>query len=115
MRTFGSELQKAARIAFPCGNRSRYSGVYVLMFSWESEDWRLPVSEEIAALRKVFEEIYHYKVEEFKIPDHRSHNKVSAKINDFIGINDDQADDLKIVYYAGHAKLSKTKEVVWAR
>ncbi|CZR58808.1 uncharacterized protein PAC_08700 [Phialocephala subalpina] len=100
MKTFGNELQMAARIAFPCGNRSRYSDVYVLMFSWESEDWKLPVSEEIAALRKVFEEIYHYNVEEFKIPDHRSHNK---------------ADDLKIVYYAGHARLSKTKEVVWAR
>ncbi|RDW56663.1 hypothetical protein BP6252_14049 [Coleophoma cylindrospora] len=39
---------------------------------------------------------------------------VSAKINAFVSINDDSTEDLKIVYYAGHSKLSKMKDVVWA-
>lgn len=115
LQKFGKAFERAANIAFPSHNRSRYSNVYVLMFSWESEDQRLPVRTEIADLRKVFEDIYHYKVEEYKIPDQRSHNKVCAKINDFIEANNDDAADLKIVYYAGHAILSKTKEVVWTR
>jgi hypothetical protein len=46
--------------------------------------------------------MYHFNVEVFEIPDKRSHSKVSAKINDFVSINDDSVEDLKIVYYAGH-------------
>jgi hypothetical protein len=115
MQNFGKLLERAARIAFPCQNRSRYSNVHVLMFSWATEDWRLPVNSEIAGLGEVLENIYHYKVEEFKIPDQRSHNKVTAKIIDFIEKNDDDPAELKIVYYAGHARLSKSKDVVWAR
>ena len=57
--------------------------------------------------------MYHYDVEVFKIPDKRSHSMVSAKINEFVSINDDSEEDLKIVYYAGHSKLSKTKDIVW--
>ena len=115
MQIFGKNLQKAARCSFSNENRSRYSNVYVLMFMWESEDCKLPVSLEIAKLRQVLEDIYLYDVQVFKIPDKRSHSKVSAKINEFVSINDDSAEDLKIVYYAGHSKLSQSKDIVWAR
>jgi hypothetical protein len=115
MQNFGKLLERATRIAFPCHGQSRYSNVHVLMFSWACEDWRLPVNSEIAGLRDVLENVYHYKVGEFKIPDQKSHKKVSAKIDEFIDINDDNPMDLKIVYYAGHARLSKAKDVVWAR
>lgn len=37
---------------------------------------------------------------------------VSAKINEFVSINNNSKEDLKIVYYAGHSKLSKTKDIV---
>jgi hypothetical protein len=115
MQEFGKDLQKAARCIFPNVHQSRYSNAYVLMFMWEIEDENLPVRLEIDKLRYVFEEIYHYDVEVFRIPDKRSHSKVSAKINEFVSINDDSVEDLKIVFYAGHSKLSKTKDIVWTR
>jgi hypothetical protein len=116
MANFGKQLQRAVKTAFPSPTQSRYENVYVLIFLWANGDPKLPVNLEISKLRSVLEGTYHFKVEEpFEIPDQRSHHKVSARINDFIGINDDSSDDLKIVYYAGHSRLSKTKEVVWAR
>ncbi|KAN0095850.1 hypothetical protein V8E51_016561, partial [Hyaloscypha variabilis] len=84
------------------------------MFKLENEDPKLPVSYEIEELRKVFEQIYHFKVEVFDIPDNRSHANVSEKINAFVAINNDSKLDLKIVYYAGHSRLSKTKDLVWS-
>jgi hypothetical protein len=115
MQDFAKDLQKAANCIFPNERQSRYSNVYVLMFMWEIEDCKLPVRFEVERLHRVFEDTYHYDVEVFPIPEKRSHSRVSAKINGFVSINDDSAEDLKIVYYAGHSKLSKTKDVVWAR
>jgi hypothetical protein len=115
IQDFGKDLQKAANCIFPNKHQSRYSNVYVLMFMWEIEDCKLPVRIEIEKLRRVFEDMYHFNVEVFEIPNKRSHSKVSAKINDFVSINDDSVEDLKIVYYAGHSKLSKMKDIVWAR
>lgn len=115
IENFGKQLQRAVKTAFPCPTRSRYENVYILMLSWANGDPKLPVNLEISKLRKVLEGAYHYKVEEFEIPRQRSHYKVSAKINDFIGINDDSSNDLKIVYYAGHSRRSETNQVVWAR
>jgi hypothetical protein len=109
------ELQEAAKSLYLNGNRSRYSNVYVLILKWESEDPKLPVSCEIEELCKVLDEIYHYDIEIFEIPDNRSHAKVSQKINTFIELNNDSNFDLKIVYYAGHSRLSKTRDLVWSR
>ena len=89
--------------------------MYVLIVKWEEEDPSLPVSYEIEDLCRVFEGIYNYHIEIFDIPDKKSHARVSEKINAFIGINDDSKHDLKIVYYAGHSRLSKTKDLVWSR
>lgn len=66
------------------------------MFMWEIEDENLPVSLEIDKLRYVFEEIYRYNVEVFRIPGKRSHSKVSAKINEFISINCDSVEILRL-------------------
>jgi hypothetical protein len=32
----------------------------------------------------------------------------------FVKVNKNSANDLKIVYYAGHSRLSRTKEPVWS-
>jgi hypothetical protein len=112
---FAVELQQAAKSLYLNGNRSRYSNVFVLILKWESEDPKLPVSCEIEELCKVLDETYHYAIEIFGIPDNRSHAKVSQKINTFIELNNDSSYDLKIVYYAGHSRLSKTKDLVWSR
>jgi hypothetical protein len=115
LQNFAEDLQNAAKSVYPNGPRSRYSSVYVLIFKWEVEDPKLPVSYEIAELRKVLDEIYHYNIEVFEIPEKRSHAKVSEKVNTFVAINEDSKDDLKIVYYAGHGKLSKTRDLLWTR
>ena len=81
---------------------------------WEMEDPKLPVVKEVQSLRQVLEEIYSYEVEEFRIPDSASHTAVSKKINAFVEINDDRINDLKIVYYAGHSRLARNKELIWS-
>ena len=112
MQEFARDLQRAANSIYPNHRRSRYTEVYVLILKWRTEDPKLPVSIEIAELCKVLDEIYHYHIEIFEIPDQKSHATVSKKINTFIDINDDSKSDLKIVYYAGHSKLSKTRDLI---
>jgi hypothetical protein len=115
LQNFAKDLQTAANSVYPNKTRSRYSRVYVLIFKWKAEDPKLPVSYEIAELREVLDKIYHYDIEVFEIPEKQSHARVSEKINTFVAINDDSKDDLKIVYYAGHGRLSKTRDLVWTR
>jgi hypothetical protein len=114
LREFGKALENAARAIYPNDKGPRYSRAYVLLISWQMEDPKLPVGWEISALRKVLEDIYHYDVEEFHIPDSASHAAVSEKINAFVKVNDDSGSDLKIVYYAGHSLLSRNKELIWS-
>ncbi|KAH9221906.1 hypothetical protein DL95DRAFT_191807 [Leptodontidium sp. 2 PMI_412] len=113
LENFGRALNKRAKLVYSSESRSRYSNVHVLVIKWEREDPNLPVPHEINDLCRVFEDVYHYKTEIFEIPDKKSHARVSAKINAFIDINDDSKDDLKIIYYAGHGKLTKTKDLIW--
>ncbi|KAG4442602.1 hypothetical protein IFR05_001932 [Cadophora sp. M221] len=113
LENFGRALNKRAKLVFSSESRSRYSNVHVLVIKWEREDPNLPVSHEIEDLCRVLKGTYHYQTEIFEIPDKKSHARVSAKINAFIDINDDSKDDLKIIYYAGHGKLTKTKDLIW--
>ncbi len=62
----------------------------------------------------MLENVYNYDVEEFRIPDSESHAEVSEKINSFVKVGGNSNNDLKIVYYAGHSRLSRTKELVWS-
>lgn len=87
--------------------------MHVLLISWERIDPNLPVQEEIRELRAVLDGSYHYDIEEFQIPDADSHGEVSEKINAFVKLNNNSNKDLKIVYYAGHSMLSRTKELLW--
>jgi hypothetical protein len=115
-----SEVQSADQIyssygiaAVPNKERSRYSRVNVLLISWKTEAPMLPVQLEINRLRDVLECIYHYEVEEFRIPDHRSHAEVNMKIGAFVELGNDNCNDLKIVYYAGHSQVSRNAGLVW--
>jgi len=113
LKEFRKALGQAARAVYPNDTGSKYSKVYVLLITWETEDPKLPVRREVVALHELFENVYHYDVEEFRIPDSASHAAVSEKINSFVKINGDSSDDLKIVYYAGHSMLSTNKELIW--
>jgi hypothetical protein len=87
----------------------------VLLICWKTQDPKLPVEREIRELRRVFEEVYRYNTEEFEIPDSESHAAVSEKINSFVKVDSNSSGDLKIVYYAGHSRLSRTKELLWSK
>jgi hypothetical protein len=113
LRDFGTELDRAARAVFPNNQKSRYSRVHVLLISWKTQDPMLPVQREISSLHELLDDIYHYEVEEFQIPDCASHAEVSKKINAFVEVGNNSCNDLKIIYYAGHSRLSRTKELVW--
>jgi hypothetical protein len=113
LRDFATELDHAAKAVFPNNKKSRYSGVHVLLISWETQDPRLPVQKEISILHELLDGTYHYDVQEFQIPDQESHAEVSKKINSFVEVGNNSCNDLKIVYYAGHSRLSATKELAW--
>ena len=112
---FGSNLHEAAKAVFPNTAPSRYRNVYVLMLKWEDEDPNLPVSWEITKLFGVFKDIYHFQTEVWDIPDQDCHAEVNQKILDFSKLGGNSKEDLKIVYYAGHGKLTKNRLLSWTR
>lgn len=115
LRKFGEELQVAANAAFPNTNTSRYQKVYVLILKWEDEDPKLPVSYEISKLEGVFKDVYHFQTESWDIPDEDCHDKVNQKILDFKRLGENSKDDLKIIHYAGHGKLTRNRALSWTR
>ncbi|KAH7304373.1 hypothetical protein BKA65DRAFT_579227, partial [Rhexocercosporidium sp. MPI-PUGE-AT-0058] len=111
LENFAKALSKTAAEVFPNDKKSRYSQVFVLLISWQTRDPNLPVEQEISALRKVLEDCYHYDVEEYQIPDINSHLEVSDNFNSFVKVGNNSSSHLKIVYYAGHSRLSRSKEL----
>lgn len=115
LREFGQCLQAAANAVFPNEATSRYTDVSVLMLCWEDEDPQLPVSFEITRLFEVFQDIYHFNTEIWKIPDENPHHRLNKKILDFVEPTDSSNEHLKVVYYAGHGKLSRERTLLWTR
>ena len=113
LQDFGKGVQEAASAVFSTDRRSRYTQVSALLISWEDEDPQLPVSIEINALKAVFVDLYGFAVEEYQIPPMNSHKKLTRRILDFF--DDENSKHLKIVYYAGHGKLSAHGQSVWTR
>jgi len=115
LESFGKELQKAANAIFPDdkGRSSKYNRYDVLLLSWEDEDPKLPVFIEVAELAETFGRKYGYNVERWLIPSQDCHIKLQGKILQFLGDNDPA--HLKIVYYAGHARLTNHGQPAWTR
>jgi hypothetical protein len=104
LQDFGRGLQNAANAAFSDDRRSRYTQVSALLLSWKDEDPQLPVSVEIRALKEAFVNLYGFEVEEWQIPPTNSHMELNMRVLNFL--KDSCSKHLKIVYYAGHGKLS---------
>jgi hypothetical protein len=113
LESFGKGLQNAANAVFSSERRSRYTQVSALLLSWEDEDPQLPVSLEINTLKDVLVNLYGFEVEEWKIPAHDSHIGLNRKILQFL--EDSSTKHLKVVYYAGHGKLSNHGQAIWTR
>jgi hypothetical protein len=115
LKEFGEGLQAAAKSVFPNESRSKYTRVTVLMLSWEDEDPNLPVSIEISKLLHVFRNIYHFDVDIWKIPDRNPQWALTQRVMEFVCPAPGDKEHLKIVYYAGHGRLTKTRSLAWTR
>ncbi len=111
LQKFGEGLNAAAKAIFPRDGRPQYSNVYVLMLSFGDEG----TSSGILMLSGIFKEVYHFDVEVWTIPSEGSKAATNQKVSQFIGLGGDSHEDLKIVYYAGNARLIKNKELAWTR
>jgi len=111
LQKFGEGLNAAAKAIFPRDGRPQYSNVYVLMLSFGEEG----TSSGISKLSSIFKEVYHFDVEVWTIPSEGSKAATNQKVSQFIGLGGDSHEDLKIVYYAGNARLIKNKELAWIR
>ncbi|CZR56089.1 uncharacterized protein PAC_05977 [Phialocephala subalpina] len=102
IKQLGACLNAAVQALWPRRHQSRYSRVHVLMISWTHDD--LGVWREIIALRTVLEDMYNFKVEEYKIPGISQPDRaLKSRVIEFLNSSDRQ-DTLLIVYYAGHAR-----------
>jgi hypothetical protein len=95
-----ADLESATHALWSRRHESRYSKVIALFLRWESDD--LKVVTESNDLQHVFEDLYHYQVQSYKIPDERPDTSLKRRILQFL--ENDGKDTLLIVYYAGHAK-----------
>ncbi|KAE9371438.1 hypothetical protein N431DRAFT_483980 [Stipitochalara longipes BDJ] len=113
LQHFGESLQAAAEAVFPNRTKPRYSKVFALILSWEDEDPNLPVHLEIEKLEYIFRDLYGLQTEVWKIPNQNSHVRVNQKIIDLITLEDNPEQHLFVVYYAGHATLTRDRLLAW--
>lgn len=105
-----ADLEAATRVVWSQRHQSRYSKVYALFLRWKSDD--LGVVTESNDLQLVFQDLYHYQVESYKIPDERPDTALKRRLLKFL--ENDAKDTLLIVYYAGHAKIHESHTApVW--
>ncbi|KAK0129408.1 hypothetical protein ONS95_001332 [Cadophora gregata] len=93
-----ADLQSAIDGAWPMRARPEYKAVRVLMMSWDEGN---PCSwADIHRLRCVFSDLYHFEVEDFRIPTGYTADLVKSTLASFIRENDGK-NNLMIVYHAG--------------
>ena len=97
-----ADLEAATHAVWSRRHHSRYSKACALFLRWESDD--LGVMKESNDLQHVFQDMYHYQVESYRIPDERPDTSLKLRTLQFL--EHDGKDALLIVYYAGHAKKS---------
>jgi hypothetical protein len=110
--TFASDLQDAVNAVWPTRHRNRYTQATALLLSWQDDN--LGVEKEIQGLRNVFEDFYHFHVEEYQIPSDKPASKTQARIMNLLV--HDSSDSLFIIYYAGHARPGRqgSEAPIWA-
>ncbi|KAN0095444.1 hypothetical protein V8E51_016155 [Hyaloscypha variabilis] len=109
--TFAARLEHAAASIFPNKGRSRYENVHVLLLRWEEDS--MGVQYELDDLAKSFGTTYGYATETWLIPSVKSHFALMEKalqvVRDF-----GKADNLLIVYYAGHGHMNASRQAMWS-
>jgi len=98
-----AHMRAAVKAGWAKRHQMRYSKAYVLLLSWEEDD--LGVHTEINELRDVFEDMYHFEVQEYNIPSTKPIRSVMNRVKEFLDL--ESKETLLIVYYAGHAKRGR--------
>ena len=99
---------------------SRYSYVRALLLSWEQKDDDEPKIQEqlnfmraqTTRLKKVFERLYNFEVEEWDIPRRGAYRELSHKLWDLEKTYNDPR-HLLIVYYGGHGAIDEDRKAIW--
>ena len=114
LKTFGEIVTNAVKGAFPNNTQTRYKDVRVLLLSWQDSNVAGHVNflGELLDLKKVFEDLYHYKCEEWRIPSKKPHRELDDKLGQFIKEFDAQ-ETLLIVYYGGHGGMNEDRTSIW--
>ena len=92
-------------------NPTSYKAASVLILRWQDTDthWPEKMAEEIAALRKTFEDRFNFDVQEQVLENNdRVQSAVNKHVIDFVYEKQDP-DSLLIVYYAGHGSPGEYK------
>lgn len=97
------QLAEASSAAWPA-TPAPYNKVKVFLMSWEKDD--LDTDTELACLASIFQGLYHYDTESWKIPLRRSAAELSRKIASVIEA-DGKEGNLIIFYYTGHARANE--------
>jgi hypothetical protein len=99
--------------------RGRYRTIQLLLLFWEDDDDKASVKEAVDQLSNILGGQYNSTFEIKPIPSPSETCKsswkwLSSTITRFVE-NNDQRDDLKIVYYNGHSYLDADRQMVLAR
>jgi hypothetical protein len=98
IETTAKQIRVAATEAWD--RRFRYKEVFALLTYWEDDD--LNVAPEVAALEATLSQVYHYRVEIWKIPTKNPGWQIIARLIQFLTLHDAKG-NLVLFYYAGHA------------
>lgn len=106
-----SQLQSATSkiVSVPS---SRYSAVSALLLHWDN-DQSVQVRGVVEELGLVLDRCYHYTFEMDAIPLENSRGWLLQRLIEFMK-SDDHRDNLKIVYYNGHAYLDENRCMILA-
>lgn len=108
--TFLRQLEDAVKGAWS-RRPGAYTQVTVLLLSWQESDMK-SADKEIARLQSVLKDLYHYTVENWKIPSIKPRQAATRKYLQFAE-DYGASGSLLIVYYAGHARATSGQSPIW--
>lgn len=113
MQKFISDLQEAIDAIRSSPNGGRYKQVHALLLCWKEDN--IGVRAEVEELRNVFQKLYRFEIHQYDIQGEKPGRDTQAQVTSFLHEND-SADNLLILYYAGHSIPSRqgSEAPIWS-